>query len=586
MSLPRTIMTIAWLCGLAVLLLSACGQDQAPAKGDSSPTPRMLAEHCENIIGPPRVERISKHVWAAIGFDLANTVLIHTPRGNVIVDPGMSRPRALAVKHALAAKAPPGPVLAVVYTHSHIDHVGGAAVFASPGVPIWATAELPDHLMKQYSLFVPIESLRGGRQFGRRVPLSDLPCSAIGRRPDLAAALDSGVLLPSHTFSGKKVLDFGGFKIELIEAHGETHDQLFIWVPSDQTLVAGDNFYWAFPNLYTIRGSSPRPVSDWIKSLDAMRRLRPEHLLPNHTMALHGAVQINTVLTNYRDGIQWVRDQVVRGANQGKDLDTLAQEIKLPPHLAKLPYLKELYGQIDWSVRAIYNNNLGWFDGRAEQLYPLSREEAAAREVKLLGGTAQVMALAKQALDQGQARWSVHLLAKLKDSGLARGDEPEAIKAALAEAYLKLAATVSNTNGRAYLLETVQELRHGPAPVLKPQMDPRMVAQVPLEAIFTVMPSKLKVGEAMEVHQSLVFDFPDTRQRYVVTVRQGVAEVVQGDPLPGTPPSVGVVTMKASDYRKMIFGLVGPVSLYAQGKVEVEGSWLKVLAFLRRFKTG
>lgn len=586
MSLPRTTVTIALLCVLAILLLSGCGQDQAPAKGDSSPTPRMLAEHCEKIIGPPRVERISEHVWAAIGFDLANTVLIHTPRGNVIVDPAMSRPRAQAIKEALAAKAPPGPVLAVIYTHSHIDHVGGAAVFALPGVPIWATAEFPKHLLKQYSLFVPIESLRGGRQFGRRVPLSDLPCSAIGRRPDLAAALDSGMLLPSHTFRGEQILDFGGFKIELIEAHGETHDQLFIWVPSDRTLVSGDNFYWAFPNLYTIRGSSPRPVSDWIKSLDAMRRLRPEHLLPNHTMALHGAAKINTVLTNYRDGIQWVRDQVVRGANQGNDLDTLAQEIKLPPHLAKLPYLKELYGQIDWSVRAIYNNNLGWFDGRAERLYPLPKAEAAAREVKLLGGTAQVMALAKQALDQGQARWSVHLLAKLKDSGLARGDEFEAIKAALAEAYLKLAASVSNTNGRAYLLETVQELRHGLAPVLKPQMDPRMVAQVPLEAIFTVMPSKLKVGEAMEVHQSLVFDFPDAKQRYVVTVRQGVAEVVQGDPLPGTPPPVGVVTIKASDYRKMIFGLVGPVSLYAQGKVAVEGSWLKVLAFLRRFKTG
>ncbi len=585
MDLPLSRLTLVMVALWAALLVAGCGQEQAPAKGESVATPQMLAEHCEKIIGPPRVERISEHVWAAIGFDLANTVLIHTPEGNVIVDPAMSRPRARAIKKALVAKAPPGPVVAVIYTHSHIDHVGGAAEFAKPGVPIWATAELPEHLMKQYSLFVPIESLRGGRQFGRRVSLADVPCSAIGRRPDLAAALDSGLLLPTHTFSGKQVLDFDGVKIELVEAHGETHDQLFIWVPSDKTLIAGDNFYWTFPNLYTVRGTSPRPVSDWIKSLDAMRRFEPEHLVPNHTQPLHGREKINTILTNYRDGIQWVRDSVVRGANQGKDVDTLAQEIKLPPHLAKLPYLKELYGQIDWSVKAIYNNHLGWFDGRADRLYPVAPARAAAGEVELMGGADKVMSLAQEALAQGQVRWAVHLLAKLRDSGLAIGDRAKALNQALAQAYTKLAATVSNTNGRAYLLETVQELKQGPAPVAKPKLDPRMVAQVPLESIFTVMPSKLKPGAAMDVHESLVFDFPDVKQRYVVTVRNGVAEITQGDPLPGTPKPVGVVSLKANDYRQMIFGLVGPVSLYAKGKVDVEGSWLDVLAFLRRFET-
>jgi alkyl sulfatase BDS1-like metallo-beta-lactamase superfamily hydrolase len=93
----------------------------------------------------------------------------------------------------------------------------------------------------------------------------------------------------------------------------------------DQTLVAGDNFYWSFPNIYTIRGTSPLPVDAWIESLDTMRRLAPEHMIPNHTRAVHGRLEINRILTDYRDAIQWVRDAVVRGANMGLDLDTLAE---------------------------------------------------------------------------------------------------------------------------------------------------------------------------------------------------------------------------------------------------------------------
>ncbi|MEW5913445.1 MAG: alkyl sulfatase dimerization domain-containing protein [Thermodesulfobacteriota bacterium] len=571
---------IALIC----LLLAGCGQDKPPAKGQSAATPELLAAQCRDAVGQPRVERISQHVWAALGFDLANVVLIQTPQGNVIVDTAMSPARAQEIKKALEAKAGPGPVIAVIYTHSHIDHVGGAAVFAAPGVPIWASAALPEHLLKQYSLFLPIESVRGSRQFGRRVGLADLPCSSIGRRPDLKAAAQSGMLLPTHTFRGRQTLDFGGFKLELVEAHGETHDQLLVWVPADKTIVAGDNFYWTFPNLYTIRGTSPRPISEWIASLDRMRRLAPEHLIPTHTKPLHGAAAINAALTNYRDAIQWVRDQVVRGANQGRDLDTLAENIKLPPHLAELPYLKELYGQIDWSVRAIYTNNLGWFDGRADRLYPLPKAQAASREVQLMGGPAKVMDLARQALAKGDTRWAVHLLAKLADSGLMQ-DQAAALRDLQAQAYQGLAATVFNTNGRAYLLETVQELRQGLVQPAKAHMDPRMVQQVPLEAIFRVLPSKLKLNQAMDVHESLVFVFPDVKERFVVTLRRGVVEVVQGEPLPGTPPPVGVVTIQARDYRRMIFGLEGPLALYAKGKVSVQGSWLKVLAFLRRFET-
>ena len=191
-----------------LFFLSCAKEPEVNGKSDSVPTPELLEVHCRDMVGAPRVERISEHVWAAMGYDLANTVLIRTPVGYIVIDPGMSPKRARAVKQALVSKVSPGPVAAVVYTHSHIDHVGGASVWAEPGVPIWSTEALPEHLFKQYQVFLPAESARGRRQFGQHVPLSALPCSALGKRADLKAVLNNGTLLPTHTVSGKHTLGF------------------------------------------------------------------------------------------------------------------------------------------------------------------------------------------------------------------------------------------------------------------------------------------------------------------------------------------------------------------------------------------
>jgi alkyl sulfatase BDS1-like metallo-beta-lactamase superfamily hydrolase len=513
------------------------------------------------------VEQISEHVWAAIGFDLASTVLIHTPEGNVIVDVGISPPKAREMKAALEAEAPKGRVKAIIYTHSHIDHVGGATVWAEEGVPIWATAVLPGHLLKQYALYLPIETLRGGRQFGREVPSSLIPCSALGPRPDFDLMAESGMLLPTHTFSGNKVLEIGGLAIELVEAHGETHDQLFVWIPEDETLIAGDNFYWSFPNLYTLRGTSPRPVDDWIESVDKIRRRDPAHLIPNHTRPIHGKNEIAEALTNYRDSIQWVRDEVVRGANKGLDVDTLAESIQLPKHLADKHYNKEFYGQIDWSVRAIYTNNLGWFDGRADKLYPMPQREVAAREAQLLGGAEKVLSLADQAFEQGDLRWAIHLLAKLDDSGLAEGALEDRLRERLASCFEGLAEGIYNTNGPAYLLQSALELRGGDTEPPKVVTAERLVAR------------------AMDVHESMQLVFPDEDKRYTITVRRGIAEIVEGEPLPGTPEPVAILTFDSLDFRKMIFKMASPAGLWAKDKVSAEGSWIDALKFLGRFDT-
>ncbi|CAO0824648.1 hypothetical protein DFAR_790004 [Desulfarculales bacterium] len=87
------------------------------------------------------------------------------------------------------------------------------------------------------------------------MPLEMLLCSALEPHAGLDPAGEVGLLLPGHTFSDRRTLNIGGVEIELIEAHGETHDHLFVWLPQGRTIIAGDDFYWVFPNL--ISGASP-----------------------------------------------------------------------------------------------------------------------------------------------------------------------------------------------------------------------------------------------------------------------------------------------------------------------------------------
>ena len=567
---------------------SGCAQPEKapPAPLAATEALDIINKHCAEQIGRPRIEKISEHVWAALGYDLASTILIHTGAGNVIVDTSIVPAAARAVKQDLLKAAPAGPVRAIIYTHSHVDHTMGATVWAENGTRIWATDSFVADWFKQYGLFGQAEATRGMRQQAYHTSRDEVPCSAVGPIMRTYSLEDTGVLgplMPTDTFLGIKKLEIGGLEIVLYSAPGETSDQLIIWIPADKTLLCADDYYWAFPNLYTIRGTSPRPVDEWITSIDTMRRLQPEHLVPSHTSPIKGSEKIAGVLTNYRDAIQYVRNEVVRRANRGEDIDTIAENVKLPEQLAREPYLWEGYGQVDWSARAIYNNNLGWFDGRADKLYPLGHAEAAKREIGLMGGAGKVLEQANKALKGDDPQWAVHLLAKLKDSGLAEGDGAGKVNEMLAQGLRQVAAGTSNTNGRAYLLEYATELTAGSYKQTRVTLPVETVASMPVRFLFDNIAVRLDPAKAQGVFESVRFIFPDINTQFNVTVRNGIAEVIEGQPLPGTPAPLATVTVDSLTYKLMALKMLDTLAAFTQGKIKVDGSLPGFIAFMGRF---
>lgn len=526
---------------------------------------RVLAAHCD-AMATPEVQEVSPGVFVALYYDLANTTVLQRPEGRIVIDPGMSPSRAREARAALD-EVTSGPITHIVYTHSHIDHVGGASVWFEPGTEVWATRSFEAHFFEQYSELLPAEARRGVRQFGRDISLESLPCSALGRRVDLDAVTELGAILPTEVFDGQVTLVEG---VELVEAHGETHDQLFVWIEDGRVLLPGDNWYAAFPNLYTIRGTKPRPVDDWIDSLDAMRAKQPSVMIPSHTAPVRDP---GAALTAYRDGIQWVRDAVMRGANEGVSVHVLAATIELPPHLQAEPALAELYGDIGWSVRAIYGSELGWFDEDSADLYPLSPVELRQRTVVAMGGGGEVLRMAREAEDP---RWALHLY------GLISGPEDE-----VAERLEQVAAQTSNTNGRGWLLQSAHELRNGRQGIGRPELSEDFVERIPLEQLFSVMALRLDPEGALEVHESVRWVFLDDEVPDVtVTIRRGVAEVRWGPPLPGTPEPVAVVETSARTWRQVALDVRTPADAVAAGDLGIEGSVPALLGFLSHFERG
>ena len=140
-----------------------------------------------------------------------------------------------------------------------------------------------------------------------------------------------------------------------------------------------------------------------------MIALGPDDVVPSHTRPVVGGSAARAALTAYRDGIKSILDQTIQGMKQGERADELVQHVKLPPALAENPYLQEFYGGVEWTVRGIYADRVGWFDGNATNLFPLAEKDRAAKLVALIGGPDRVLAHGREALAAHEFKWAAEL---------------------------------------------------------------------------------------------------------------------------------------------------------------------------------
>ncbi len=345
---------------------------------------------------PPKIVKINDSIYMAPLT--ANVYLVTTPAGNVVIDTGTSGDAADARK-LLKAKNQ-GPVKYIILTHGHADHIGGIDLWKEAGTQIIAQrnyVEFVNYVTRLEGFFAP----RNAAAFNR-------PPKEVGPW----AGNYGAKIAPTIFFDEKYEFTLGGVEFQLFSTPGETPDHLTVWLPAQKIAFIGDNYYGAglpepnsFPNLFAIRGTKPRWALDWISSIDKVLALKPEIVLSGHGEPINGNAEITRRLTRYRDAIQYVHDEVVKGMNSGKDVFTLMQEIKLP---AKFD-LTESFGKVSWSVRGIYDGYAGWFDLNPSTMYELPASSVYPDLVRLAGGPDPLVRLALEKLDAGKPVETLHL---------------------------------------------------------------------------------------------------------------------------------------------------------------------------------
>jgi alkyl sulfatase BDS1-like metallo-beta-lactamase superfamily hydrolase len=362
--------------------------------------------------GKPRVIKVHDHVYVAVGYTLANTVLVETPEGSVIIDTTESLTQARVIMGEFK-QISDKPIRYILYTHNHGDHFRGTKAFYHAGVDIiahkdfMAEAKLQDsrgqsaamRSVAMYALLLPPEQ-RYSMVFTFPAPLI-LPLVWDTRPEDL--------IWPNVPFNDRHTFQLGGVTFNLIHSPGETPDQFIVQVPEYKMVCCADNFYPSFPNLYTIRGTSSRPVLDWARAQDTVVALDPEILVPLHGLPFDGKDRIKEVLGNYRDAILHIWKYVTEGIVANKSVYELVANAALPPGLASQPYLQPYYGNIPYCVRAIYDNVMGWFDGDPVNLSPLSRKDLGAEILSLAGSVDAVLAQAEKAQKAGRHQSTLEL---------------------------------------------------------------------------------------------------------------------------------------------------------------------------------
>jgi alkyl sulfatase BDS1-like metallo-beta-lactamase superfamily hydrolase len=374
----------------------------------------------------------------AIVESFSHSVAVRTDEGLVLFD-ASGQGSGPAVVAALRGWST-APVHTLVYTHGHLDHVGGSGAVAAdaqargnPRPRVVAHANVPVRL-DRYRDTAGYNTLINLRQFGW---LLDRDGGAAGElRPAMEVSEDfvpQDVLAPSLLVGDAETLTVGGLEIELHHARGETDDHLWSWIPAHRAVSTGDLLIWNFPNAGNPQKVQRYPL-EWAAALRAILAKEPELLLPAHGLPIAGRERIATVLTDVAEVLETLVADTLALMNEGAPLDTVLREVTVAPSQLAKPYLRPLYDEPEFVVRNVWRLYGGWYDGNPARLKPAA-DAAVGQEVAALAGGAKV--LVDRALELAAAG-DLRLACQLVEWAGSAADDPatHAARAAIYQARM------------------------------------------------------------------------------------------------------------------------------------------------------
>ncbi|CAN7669232.1 putative alkyl/aryl-sulfatase YjcS [compost metagenome] len=511
--------------GASVAALAAQVGNDKPAPDAVNPSLWRNAQLLANY----GLYKVTDRIYQVRGLELANMTLVQGDTGWIVLDTMTSAEAARAAFDLLTQHLGRRPIVAVVFSHSHVDHYGGVRGIVDEADVKAGKVRIiaPEGFMAE----AVSENVIAGNAMSRRSVYmggASLPIHPQGRLAGglgiLGAPGTVTLLPPTETIAkdGQELVIDGVKMVFQLTPGTEAPAEMNTWFPQFKAMWMAENTTNTLHNLLTLRGAQVRDATKWVDGINATIASFGKDLevkFQSHHWPMWGHDRIIDYFEKQRDLYKYIHDQSVRMMNQGYIGTEIAETVKLPPELANFWPNRGYWGTVKHNTRAVYQRYLGWYDSNPSSLDPLPPVPAAKKYVEYMGGEAAILARARKDFDKGEYRW---LAEALRQVVYANPDNKEA-RELLADSYEQLGYQAEAPTWRAEYLQGAYELRNGVPNARRVQTaSPDTAQAMPPEMLFDYMAVRLNGPKAAGKHLVLNVDLTDLKRQYALEVKNGV----------------------------------------------------------------
>jgi len=526
--------------------------------------------------------KVTDGIWQVRGFDIANMTLIEGKTGFIVVDPLTARESAAAALAFARKHLGDKPVSAIVFTHSHADHFGGALGVATTKevaerkTPVIASEGFIEEATSENILVGTAMARRSMYQFGKNLERSAKGNVDTGLGKSVAYGA-IGILMPTQLITKptqELVLDGVRFVFHNVPGAEAPAEMTFL-IPDKKAYGGAENLAQTMHNLLPVRGAKVRDSLRWAEYMQqALDQLGDaEVYFGQHNWPIWGRERIVEFITKHRDVYKYMHDQTVRLINAGHTPREIADMVKLPPSLASYFGSRGYYGDLRHNVKAIYQFYLGAYDGNPANLNPLPPQESAKRWLELLGGADKAVAAAQAAFDKGDYRWAAELL----NHAVFGAPDSKAAKDLLARAYDQMGYQSEAATWRNSYLTAAAELREGPP---KKGVDRSFLIDVlnetPVERFLEAMAAGLDGPAADGKNLKVNLVITDIKESYVLWIKNAVLHHRAAAP---AADAHATLTLTKPIFIKMMAGTAGIKDTLMSDDLKIDGSKIDLVRF-------
>lgn len=474
--------------------------------------------------------KVTDKIYQIRGFDLSNITFIQGDKGWIVFDPLISPQTAKAALAFINKTLGERPVTAVVYSHSHVDHYGGAAgLFNSPdevkknGVQIIAPEGFTEHAVSENVIAGNAMARRAVYMYGALLPRNAQGSVNGGLGQTVSAGVPS-LLLPTRfiTKSGEEVTLDGVQMIFQMTPGTEAPAEMNTWFPESKALWMAENTTNTMHNILTLRGAQVRDALKWSSYLNETIETwgdQAQVKFQSHHWPRWGNASIVDYFKKQRDLYKYIHDQSVRLMNMGYTGEEISEKIALPPELNDFWPNRGYYGTLRHNSRAVYQRYMGWYSGNPSDLDNLPPEMVGPKYVEFMGGEQALLKKAKASFDKGEYRWVAEVLKHLV---FANPNNQEG-KLLLADALEQLGYQAESGPWRSVYLQGAYELRNGvPTAGGTVTASPDTIRAMSPSMLFDYLAVRINPEKAAGKKMIINMDFTDIGEQHTLSLENAV----------------------------------------------------------------